>query len=112
MRSYRVVIGLIASLNLEIEQLDVTTAFLHGDLKEEIYMEQPEGFEEKGKEHMVCKLRKNLYGLKQAPRQWYKKFDSFMVSQNYIKTNEDNFVYVKHFSGSNLIILYYMLMIC
>ena len=53
MSSIRFVLGLAATLNLEIEQLDVKTAFLHGDLKEEIYMEQPEGFQEKGKEHMV-----------------------------------------------------------
>ena len=75
MSSIRVVLGLTASLDLELEQLDVKTAFLHGDLNEEIYMSQPEGFEVKGKEHMVFKLKKSLYGLKQAPRQWYKKFD-------------------------------------
>ncbi|PKI62640.1 hypothetical protein CRG98_016911 [Punica granatum] len=80
MSSIRVILALTAILNLEIEQLDVKTAFLHGDLEEEIYMEQPEGFQVKGKEHLVCKLRKSLYGLKQAPRQWYKKFDSFMLS--------------------------------
>ncbi|PKI56092.1 hypothetical protein CRG98_023524 [Punica granatum] len=68
MSSIRVVLALAASLNLEIEQLDVKTAFLHGDLEEEIYMEQPEGFRVKGKEHLVCRLRKSLYGLKQAPR--------------------------------------------
>ncbi|GKU90504.1 hypothetical protein SLEP1_g4493 [Rubroshorea leprosula] len=70
MNSIQVVLGLAASMNLELEQLDVKIAFLHGDLHEEIYMDQPKGFEEKGKEQMVCKLNKSLYGLKQAPRQW------------------------------------------
>ena len=62
------ILGLAASLNLEIEQMDVKTDFLHDDLEEEIYMEQPEGFKVDGKEKFVCKLRKSLYGLKQAPR--------------------------------------------
>ncbi|CAL5398813.1 unnamed protein product [Camellia sinensis] len=78
-----------SSLNLELEQMDVKTAFLHGDLKEEIYIEQPEGFEVKGKENLVCRLKKSLYGLKQAPRQWYKKFDSFMVGHEYKRTAAD-----------------------
>ncbi|GAA0139540.1 hypothetical protein LIER_01062 [Lithospermum erythrorhizon] len=66
--SIRVVLGLVVLYDLEIEQLDVKTAFLHGDLEEVIFMEQPEGFVVEGKEHMVCRLKKNLYGLKQAPR--------------------------------------------
>ena len=63
MTSIRAILGLAAKLDLEVEQLDVKTAFLHGDLEEEIYMEQPEGFEESGKEHLVCGLKKSLYGL-------------------------------------------------
>ena len=70
MSSIHVVLGLTASLNLEIKQLDVKTTFLHSDLEEEIYMEQPEGFKVKGKENLVCKLKKSLYGLKHAPQQW------------------------------------------
>ena len=56
MSSIRVALGLAARLNLEVEQLDVKTAFFHGDLEEEIYMQQPEGIEIKGKENLVCKL--------------------------------------------------------
>jgi Reverse transcriptase (RNA-dependent DNA polymerase) len=51
-------------LDLDIEQLDIKIAFLHGDLKEKLYMEQPESFEKRRQEHLVCKLRRNLYGLK------------------------------------------------
>ena len=64
MCSIRVILGLTTSMNLELEQFDVKTAFLHGDLDEEIFMKQPEGFKVKGKENMVCKLKKSLYGLK------------------------------------------------
>ena len=105
MSSIRVVLGLAAKLNLEVEQLDVKTAFLHGNLEEEIYMEQPEGFKVPGKEDFVCRLRKSLYGLKQAPRQWYKKFDSFMKTHGYYKTSSDHCVFVKRFSEDDFIIL-------
>ncbi|KAL9268540.1 Retrovirus-related Pol polyprotein from transposon TNT 1-94-like protein, partial [Drosera capensis] len=105
MTSIRAVLGLVAGLDLELEQLDVKTAFLHGDLEEEIYMVQPEGFEVKGKEHKVCKLRKSLYGLKQASRQWYKKFDSFMTSHGYQRFKADPCVYFKRFSNGKFLIL-------
>jgi hypothetical protein len=59
-----VILGVAANLNLKVEQMDVKTAFLHGELEEEIYMEQPKGFLVKGKEDYVCKLKKSLYGLK------------------------------------------------
>ena len=77
MTSIHTVLGLATSLDLEIEQMDVKTAFLHGDLEEEIYMEELEGFKEKGKRNYMCKLKKSLYSLKQALIQWYKKFESY-----------------------------------
>ena len=85
--------------------MDVKTAFLHGDLEEEIYMEQPEGFRVKGKEDYVCRLNKSLYGLKQAPRQWYKKFESVMGEQGYRKTTSNHCVFVQKFSDDDYIIL-------
>ena len=67
--SIRILLALVAQLNLELAQLDVKTAFFYGNLEEEIYMSQPDGFKIAGKENWVCKLNKSLYGLKQSPRQ-------------------------------------------
>ena len=62
--SIRLLLSIVATFDFEVEQVDVKTTFLHGDLEEEIYMKQPEGFTVKGKKEMVCKLKKSLYGLK------------------------------------------------
>ncbi|KAG8482498.1 hypothetical protein CXB51_024223 [Gossypium anomalum] len=70
--SIRALLGIGAMHDLELEQLDVKTAFLYGELEEDIYMQQLEGFIVSEKEDYVCLLRKSLYGLKQSPRQWYK----------------------------------------
>jgi hypothetical protein len=67
--SIRAVLALEAHYDMALEQMDVKTTFLHGNLEEQIYMEQPEGFSQPGQEHLVCKLKKSLYGLKQSPRQ-------------------------------------------
>ena len=67
MCSIWVILGLAASMNLQLEQLDVNTTFLHGDLDEEIFMEQPESFKVKRQENMVYRLKKSLCGLKQEP---------------------------------------------
>ncbi|KAL9253449.1 Retrovirus-related Pol polyprotein from transposon TNT 1-94-like protein [Drosera capensis] len=105
MSSIRIVLSLAATLDLEVEQMDVKTAFLHGDLEEEIYIEQPDDFRVKGKEDYVCKLKKSLYGLKQAPRQWYNKFESVICGQDYKKTTSDHCVFVNKFFDNNFIIL-------
>ncbi|CAL1378886.1 unnamed protein product [Linum trigynum] len=105
MTSIYTVLGLAENLNLEVEQMDVKTAFLHGNLEEEIYMEQPEGIKREKNEDYVCRLRKSFYGLKQAPRQWYKKFESVMGEQGYKKTTSDHCVFVKKISDGDFIIL-------
>ena len=79
--SIKVLITLASIHNLVIHQMDVKTAFLNGNMEEEIYMEQPEGYVVPGKEKKVCKLAKSLYGLKQAPKQWHNKFDHVLVTK-------------------------------
>ena len=103
--SIRILLALVAQLNLELVQLDVKTAFLHGDLEEEIYITQPEGYKVAGKEDWVCKLKKSLYGLKQSPRQWYKRFDSFMRGQKYIRSKYDHCVYLRKLQDGSFIYL-------
>ncbi len=74
----RVVLSIVAAFDLEMIQLDIKTAFLYGELDEEIYLKQPEGYVEAGKEEHVCRLHKSLYGLKQASRVWNRHFDTFL----------------------------------
>ena len=68
MTSIRTILSLVVVEDLHLEQLDVKLAFLHGDLEKDIYLHQPQGYEVKGKENLVCKLKKSLYCLKQVPR--------------------------------------------
>ena len=84
--------------------MDVKTTFLNGNLEEDVYMDQPMGFIEKGKEHMVCKLKKSIYGLKQASRQWYLKFNDTIVSFGFKENTVDRCIYLK-VSGSKFILL-------
>ena len=72
--SIQIIMVVAVRLDLKLHQLDVKTVFLNGDLKEEIYMDQPDGFQIKVQEGKVCRLKKSLYGLKQSSRQWYLKF--------------------------------------
>ncbi|KAG9458815.1 hypothetical protein H6P81_003323 [Aristolochia fimbriata] len=107
--SIRILLALVAQLNLELAQLDVKTAFLHGDLREEIYMTQPDGYKVAGKENWVCKLNKSLYGLKQSPRQWSTRFDRFMKDQKYTRSKYDNCVYLRKLQdGSYIYLLLYV----
>ena len=93
--SIRLLLSIAATFDFEIEQMDVKTTFLHGDLEEEIYMKQPEGFMVKGKKELVCRLKKSLYGLKQSPRMWYQKFDTYIRGLGFTRSKEDHCVYFK-----------------
>jgi hypothetical protein len=79
LNTIRMLIALATMFHWKLHQLDVKSTFLNGDLKEEVYLTQPEGFVENGQEHLVCKLKKAFYGLKQAPRSWYEKIDSLFL---------------------------------
>lgn len=82
-KTIRIMLSLIVQFNLEVEQMDVKTTFLHDEFEQIIYIEQAEGFEiHKGK-NMLCLLKRSLYGLKQSPRQWNKWFDSLMIQQGF-----------------------------
>ncbi|RVW85315.1 Retrovirus-related Pol polyprotein from transposon TNT 1-94 [Vitis vinifera] len=108
-KSIRVLLAMVSVFNLELDQLDVKTAFLHGNLEEEIYMRQPEGFVDSEKSDHVCFLKKFLYGLKQSPRQWYKRFDAFMVSHEFMRNQYDSCVYFKTLpDGSFIYLLLYV----
>ena len=96
------------TFDLHLDKLDVKTVFLHENLEEEIYMLQPEGFVEIGKENLVCRLNKSLYDLKQAPRCWYKRFDSFIISLEYNRLSSNHCTYYKRFEKNFLILLLYV----
>ena len=95
-------IALATQHNWKIHQLDVKSAFLNGDLKQEVYLVQPERFIKKGQEDLVCKLKKALYGLKQAPRSWYIKIDSFFSQKGSVKRKNDPNLYVKKYEEDNV----------
>ena len=96
--------ALVAHFDLELHQMNVKITFLNGDLHEEVYMDQHKGFQDKGKEHMVCKLKKSIYGLKQASRQWYLKFHEILITFGFKENLVDQCIYLK-ISGSKICII-------
>ena len=79
--------------------MDVKSTFLNEVLKEEVYVEQPPGYEIEGEEHKVCKLKKALYGLKQAPRAWYSKIDAYLTKNGFKKCDGEPTLYIKENDG-------------
>ncbi|KAH9292825.1 hypothetical protein KI387_042000, partial [Taxus chinensis] len=106
--SIRAVISFATQMGWQIHQMDVKTTFLNGELKEEVYIEQPEGFVAHNKETHVCRLKKALYGLKQAPRAWYERIDTYLQKMGFVKSEADANLYYLVVGGEALILVLYV----
>ncbi len=104
----RCMLAIGATMDLEIHQVDVKTAFLNGELEEDIYMDQPQGFMQDGKEHLMFKLKKSLYGLKQSPRAWYQRINMFFTHEGFSRSRVDHSLYVKQTGEYLLIVIIYV----
>ena len=91
--SLRTVIALTVQNGMKMYQMDVTTAFLNGELQEEVYMKQPEGFVAEGQEDLVCKLKRSIYGLKQSLRCWNAALDHKLKQMGFVQANGDPYLY-------------------
>ena len=103
----RVLLSEVAVNDLELHQLDIKTAFLNGDLDEEIFMVQPPGYEEGGPS-VTCKLQKSLYGLKQAPRAWFAKLKSELENRGLIASEADPALFISEKDGRRTYVLVYV----
>ncbi|GKE30711.1 retrovirus-related pol polyprotein from transposon TNT 1-94, partial [Tanacetum coccineum] len=90
----RIFLAFAAHMNMVVYQMDVKTAFLNGNLREEVYVSQPDGFVDPDNPNRVYNLKKALYGLKQAPRAWYDMLSSFLISQDFSKGSVDPTLFI------------------
>ncbi|GJW19642.1 retrovirus-related pol polyprotein from transposon TNT 1-94 [Tanacetum coccineum] len=95
LEAIRIFLAFAAHMNMVIYQMDVKTAFLNGNLREEVYVSQPDGFVDPDKPNHVYKLKKALYGLKQAPRAWYDMLSSFLISNDFSKGSVDPTLFIR-----------------
>eukprot|EP00253_Pinus_taeda_P031355 PITA_31355 len=102
------IITLAASQGWNLQQMDVKIAFLHGSLKEEVYVEQPKGSELQDRQTHIRRLRKALYGLKQAPQAWYETINSYLMMLGFTKREVDSNLYFKVKNDRPLILVLYV----
>jgi len=107
MTTVRTIIAIAASQNWPLHQMDVKNAFLHGDLKEDIYMKPPPGLFSSPTSD-VCKLKRSLYGLKQAPRAWFDKFRSTLLQFSFEQSKYDSSLFLRKTSASCVLLLVYV----
>lgn len=94
--------------NRNIHQIDAKTTFLNGTIDEEVYIEQPEGFEINNTDTQVSRLKKAIYGLKQAPRAWYARMDAYLLRIGFVKSSSNAYLYIKIVKNEPMIILLYV----
>jgi transposase InsO family protein len=104
----RCILAIGATYDLEMHQMDVKTAYLNPSLQEEIYMDQPKGFIQEGREHLKCKLKKAIYGLKQSGREWYNDIDGTLANEGFTRSDADHSLYIKQTSEYLLIVIVYV----
>nr|GEV66922.1 retrovirus-related Pol polyprotein from transposon TNT 1-94 [Tanacetum cinerariifolium] len=104
LEAIRIFLAYAAHKNMVVYQMDVKTTFLNGNLREEVYVSQPDGFVDPDNPNHVYKLKKALYGLKQAPRAWYDMLSSFLVSQDFSKGSVDPTLFI-HRNGNDLLLV-------
>lgn len=104
----RIILSLAAMHGWKLNQLDIKNAFLHSDLDEEVYMKQPQGFEDPQHPNFVCRLKKSLYGLKQAPMAWNSKFTGYLPSLGFKVSQSEPSLFIKHHGLDVVILLLYV----
>ena len=104
----RTVLSLALSRHWPIHQLDVKNAFLHGNLTETVYCQQPSGFEDSAHPDYVCHLKKSLYGLKQAPRAWYSRMATHLLSLGFAEAKSDTSLFVYQCGSDTAYLLLYV----
>ena len=108
MTSVRLLLSLAASSRWPLFQLDVKNAFLHGDLHEEVYMEQPPGFVAQGESGHVCRLKKSLYGLKQSPRAWFGRFTEVVLQFGLTRCHGDHSMFYRVSNAGRIFLVVYV----
>nr|GEW29330.1 hypothetical protein [Tanacetum cinerariifolium] len=104
LEAIRIFLAYATYKNMVVYQMDVKTVFLNGNLQEEVYVSQPDGFVDQDNPNHVYKLKKALYGLKQAPRAWYDLLSSFMISQDFSKGSVDPTLFIRR-NGNDLLLM-------
>nr|GEW38898.1 retrovirus-related Pol polyprotein from transposon TNT 1-94 [Tanacetum cinerariifolium] len=108
MEAIKIFLAYAAHKSFTVFQMDVKTAFLHGTLKEDVYVCQPEGFIDADHPSHVFKLKKALYGLKQAPRAWYDELSTFLLQNHFFKGTTDPTLFIKCFVDDILVVQVYV----